>query len=286
MSAPAIPTLLWHDWQAAWSLDAIAILGSLLYLIAARRLRQRWPRRRTAAFLAGVACVVVALQSGVDSFGDRELSVHMVQHLLLLELAPLLLLAGRPGILALRSAPRAGRRPLAQAFVRLRPITHPIVGLSVFSAVVIVTHLPFFYDATLSHPALHQAEHSLYLVAGALMWWPIVDGNPVPGRRLDGLGRLVYVIVAMLPMTVLGAFLDRAPELVYPAYGPPAHGLGISAIADQQQAGAIMWVLGSTLMVLAGLWQAMSALVAEERRLQIREASLPGPPLTDPWRER
>jgi cytochrome c oxidase assembly factor CtaG len=113
------------------------------------------------------------------------------------------------------------------------------------------------------------------------MWWPILDGNPVPGRRLDGLGRLVYLIAAMLPMTLLGAYLDRQPSLVYPPYGPPAHNLGVSAVVDQQQAGAIMWVLGSTLMVLGGLWQAMSALVTEERRMQVRERHLPKPALAD-----
>ncbi|HEY3728860.1 MAG TPA: cytochrome c oxidase assembly protein [Solirubrobacteraceae bacterium] len=285
MSVPAIPTLLWHHWQPVWSLDALAILVSLLYVIGARRVRQRWPRARTAAFQAGVACVLVALQSGWAAFDDRLLSDHMVQHLLLLELAPLLLLAGRPGTLLLRSLPRGNRRPLARALVRLRPVTHPIVCLSVFYAVVALTHLPLFYDATLRNSGLHESEHSLYLLAGAFMWWPILDGDPVPGRRLDGIGRLIYVIAAMLPMTLLGAYLDRAPALLYSAYAAPAHALGISALVDQQQAGAIMWVLGSTLMVLAGLWQAMAALVAEERRLQIREGRLPEPVLADRWRE-
>jgi putative copper resistance protein D len=286
VSAPAIPTLLWHDWQPAWSLDTLAILGALLYLIGTRRVRQRWPLHRTAAFLIGIGCVLVALQSGWDAYDDRLLSDHMVQHLLLLELAPLLLLAGRPGTLLLRSLPSANRRPLAQVLLRLRPVTHPIVCLVVFYAVVAVTHTPFFYDATLRHAGLHEAEHSLYLLAGAFMWWPILDGDPVPGRRLDGVGRLVYVIAAMLPMTLLGAYLDRAPTLLYPDYAAPAHAMGISALVDQQQAGAIMWVLGSTLMVLAGLWQAMAALVAEERRLQIRERRLPEPVLADRRRER
>jgi putative copper resistance protein D len=271
MTAPALETLVWRDWQPAWSLDALALLGAFLYLVGTRRVSGRWPGRRTAAFLAGIGCTVVALQSGLAAFDDRMLSAHMVAHLLLLELAPLLLLAGRPGILLLRSAPRRRRRSLGRALTRLRPVTQPLVCLAVFYAVVGLTHLPFFYDATLRHSGLHEIEHGLYLIAGLFMWWPMVDGNPIPGRRLDGLGRLVYVIAAMLPMTLIGAYLDRQPSLVYPGYAGPAHTLGFSAIADQQQAGAIMWVLGSTLMVLAGLWQAMAALVAEERRMQIRE---------------
>jgi cytochrome c oxidase assembly factor CtaG len=238
--------------------------------------RGRWPVRRTVAFLAGLACVLVALQSGLDAYDARLLSDHMVQHLLLLQLAPLLLLVGRPGILLLRSAPRPSRPAIAHRFSQLGPLTHPVACLALLYVVVAFTHLPFFYDATLRHPALHELEHALYVTAGLFMWWPIVEGNPVPGRRLDGVGRLVYVLVAMLPMTVLGAYLDRAPSLVYAAYGPPSHALGISAVVDQQQAGAIMWVLGSTLMVVAGLWLAMAALLAEERRMQVAERARGG----------
>jgi putative membrane protein len=277
MTAPVLPTLLITQWEPTWSLDMEAGLVALLYLAGVRRARARWPRRRAAAFLAGVACVVTALQSGVDAFDDRMLSDHMVQHLLLLELAPLLLLAGRPGLLLLRSAPRDRRPGLARGFARLRPLTHPVICLLVFSAVVVGTHVPPFYDATLRHPALHDAEHFLYLIAGTLMWWPVLDADPIPRRRLDGFARLVYVIAAMLPMTLLGAYLDRHASLVYAGYGPPAHALGISAIADQQQAGAIMWVLGSTLMIAAGLWQAMAAMVEEERRLAVRERRLAEP---------
>jgi putative copper resistance protein D len=266
-----LPTLLWRDWQPAWSLDALAALAAFLYLMGSRRARGRWPARRSVAFIGGLACIVVALQSGIDGFDDRMLSDHMVQHLLLIELAPLLLLLGRPGILLLRSAPRSSRRPLARRLAQLRPVTHPVVCLAVFYGAVGFTHLAGFYDATLRHSGLHELEHALYITAGLFMWWPILEGNPVPGRRLDGLARLVYVIAAMVPMTLLGAYLDRQPWLVYSGYGPPAHALGFSAMVDQQQAGAIMWVLGSTVMVMAGLWQAMAALVAEERRMQVTE---------------
>jgi putative copper resistance protein D len=271
MSPPALPSLLWHAWEPTWSLDVEAFLTGLVYLLAVRRTRSRWPARRTAAFLAGVACVLVALQSGIDAYDDRMLSVHMVQHLLLLELAPLLLLAGRPGLLLLRAAPPPARPVLVRGLAHLRPLTHPIVCLAVFGVVVGASHLPGFYDATLRSPALHDAEHVLYLLAGLLMWWPLLDGDPLARRRLDGFARLGYVIAAMVPMTLLGAYLDRDPSLLYAGYAAPARGLGISAVFDQQQAGAIMWVLGSTLMIIAGLWQAMAAMVQEERRLAVRE---------------
>ena len=263
----------------------VAALVVFAYLMATLRV-SRWPRRRTASFLAGVGCVIVALQSGIGAFDDRMLSDHMIQHLLLLELAPLLLLGGRPAILVLRAAPRARRPAIARRFMRLSPVTHPLSCLGIFSAIVLATHLPGFYDATLSDNALHELEHSLYLVAGLFLWWPMLDGDPVVSRRLGGLGRLVYVIAAMVPMTLIGAYLYRDPTVLYQPYVAAARTVGISAIADQQDGGAIMWVLGSIVMVVAGLWQAMAALVAEERRLQVGERAAARAALGEPGRER
>jgi cytochrome c oxidase assembly factor CtaG len=272
MSAPSIPSLLVSHWQVAGTVDAGAAATACLYLWGTRRVATRWPRERTASFLAGVVCVVLALQSGIAAYDDRLLSVHMVQHMLLLLGAPLLLLGGRPAILALRALPARRRRALVAMFLRLAPAARPAVCLTVFSAVLVLTHLPRFYDATLRHPALHESEHALYLLAGLMLWWPLLDGDPVPAHRLGGLGRLVYLLATMPAMAIVGAYLDRHPTLVYPAYAAPARATGISAVVDQQQAGAIMWVGGSAIVIAVGLWVVIAALVAEERRQQARDA--------------
>jgi putative membrane protein len=271
MKAPDLWTLAWHAWQPTWGLDVVAAFWAAAYLLGARQVARGWPVRYTLSFLAGIGCVLVAVQSGVDTYDDQLLSDHMIQHLILLELAPLLLLAGRPGMLLLRATPPSRRPRLARRLMKLRPLTHPLSCLAIFYVIVLGTHVPGFYDATLRHPGLHDLEHLLYLTAGVLMWWPMLDGDPLPHARLNGLGRLIYVIAAMLPMTLIGAYLNRATSLVYSGYALPAHSFGISATTNQQQAGAIMWVLGSTLMVGAGIWQAMAALSAEERRHQTRE---------------
>jgi cytochrome c oxidase assembly factor CtaG len=138
--------------------------------------------------------------------------------------------------------------------------------------VLVATHLPSFYDATLRDPVLHQAEHGLYLLSGLLLWWPLLDADPVPAHRLGGLARLGYMLAAMVPMALVGAYLNRHATLVYGAYGPAARALGVSALADQAQAGAIMWVAGNTIMIAVGLWTVIAALVAEERRQRTREA--------------
>jgi cytochrome c oxidase assembly factor CtaG len=223
------------------------------------------------AFLAGLFSILVALQSGVDSLDDQLLSVHMVQHVILLEIAPVLLLAGRPTALALGSLPTSPRRRLGRLLSRARRLTMPFACLGVFFVVVLGTHLPAFYNATLSQPLLHDAEHLLYLIAGVLMWWPVLGDDPASGRRLNGFLQLVYVIVAMLPMELIGAFLSRQPTLFYAAYRVPSRSLGISAVIDQQHAGAIMWVAGGTVMVAVVLWSAMRALIEEDRRQQVRD---------------
>ncbi len=259
-------TLIGSHWQLAPAVDAQALLYAALYVFAVRRAR-RWPAWRTASFLAGIGCVVVALQSGLDTYDDRLLSAHMVQHLLLLDLAPLLLLGGGPVALALRTLPRPWRRRLARGLSRARVFTGPLVCLAIYYVVVLGTHVPVVFDATLRHPLLHACEHALFLLCGVLMWWPVHDGDPVASRRLGGLQRFVYVLVAMLPMDAIGAWLNRAPTVVYSSY---AHTVG--AVTDQQQAGAIMWVGASTLMIAVGLWASISAMLAAERGQRARDA--------------
>jgi putative membrane protein len=272
VSAPSLPSLFLSHWTLAASVAVPAAGAAGLYLLGVHRVGDRWPLRRTVAFLAGIAAVILALQSGIDAYDDRLLSDHMVQHLILLTIAPPLLLGGRPLILALRSLPPTRRRAAARALDRTRRFTGPVPSLAAFTAVVLLTHLPFFYDATLRHAALHETEHALYLGVGLLMFSPLLDGDPVPRHRLDGLGKLVYLIVAMMPMALIGAYLNRHATLVYPGYGPPAQALGISALDDQAQAGAIMWVAGGSIMTAVGLWSVVAALVAEERRQVARDA--------------
>jgi putative copper resistance protein D len=280
------PSLLISHWQLTPTLDLGAVASSSLYGLGVHLTRGRWPRRRTASFLAGMACLLLALQSGIDTFADRMLSVHMVQHMLLLLVVPLLLLGGRPVILLLRALPPPHRRRLVDLLGRARPLTRPLCCLAFFYAVLLLTHLPAFYDATLRHPAVHDLEHVLYLLAGLLIWWPLLDVDPVPVHRLGGLARLAYAIATMLPMALVGAWLDRQPALAYAPYAGPAQSLHISALTDQANAGAIMWVAGNTLMAAAGLWITVLALLAEERRVAARERAGSVTPAGDVSRRR
>jgi cytochrome c oxidase assembly factor CtaG len=266
---PTLESLLAGHWQPAWPLDATVLACLALYARAALALRGRWPLHRAACFAAGLAVVVVALQSGLDVYAERLLSVHMAQHMLLMLPAPLLLLAGRPLLLALRTAPRRLRKPLVRLLARSRRLGGAAGGLLAANAVLVLVHVPPVYESALAHPALHVLEHVALLGAGIALWWPLLDADPA--RRLGALSRIGYLLATLPAMALVGGWLNRTPALAYPNYAAPARALGVSALADQQHAGAIMWVLGSTFVVAAGLWLVMAALVAEERRLQARE---------------
>jgi putative membrane protein len=269
---PSIPELFVSHWAVSAVPTALAVVSAGLYLVATARVTGGWPLRRTLAFLAGIGTVLVAIESGIGSLDDELLSVHMVQHMLLLMVAPLLLLAGQPAMLMMRTLPPARRPRVAHVLARAARWFGPLQALTIYTVVLLGTHLPAFYDATLTHPALHDAEHVLYLSAGLVLWWPILDADPAPHRRLGGLARLGYMLAAMPSMALIGAYLNRHATVVYSGYAAPAHVLGISAVNDQATAGAIMWVAGNTIMVLVGLWAVMASLVAEERRQQSRDA--------------
>jgi cytochrome c oxidase assembly factor CtaG len=249
-----------------WSFEPVPMVLAAcaigLYVHAAAARVRRWPAARSVSFVAGVLAVVFALGSGLDRYGDELLSIHMIQHLVLTLVAPPLLIAGRPLELALR----AGHRGVLERIVRLR--VPPLAAWAAFVVVMAGTHLPPFYDAAVRHPLLHELEHALYLASALVFWVPLIE----PRRPLGMVGRLLYLMLAMPVMSVIGVILDDSRSLVYPVYAAPARAAGVSALADQSRAGAIMWVLGSVLMAVAALVVAWLALAREEERARRREA--------------
>jgi cytochrome c oxidase assembly factor CtaG len=229
-----------------------ALLVGGLYVAAARRV-PRWPARRSAAFLAGVAVTFTTL-----GLPDADLRVHMVQHLLLALVAAPLLVAGSPLALALRAAHRPAR-----ALLRAPVLGHPILGLVALSAVMVVAHLPAVWDAT-DRGLPHVGAHAAWLAAGALFWRPLVGVDPVP-HRPRAIGRLLLMIAAMGPMGLVGATMLDARSGWYA-------GTTAAAIRD---AGAIMWIGGGMVVALATVALGWSAVVAEHRR-QLRVEELLG----------
>lgn len=260
--------LLVSDWTLAPAVVAGCALAGVMYVEAAHR--TRWPRARNLAFLAGLLTILVALDSGLDTYDDQLLSVHMVQHLLLLDIAPPLMLAARPVPLLLRTLPPRPRRSFGRGLVAVGRAAHPAFCLALYATIVLTLHVPVVFDATLRNQALHDLEHAGFLLAGLIVWWPLL-GNPGPRRQLGTVTHLLYITAAMVPMTLIGAYLDRDQSLFYPVYAGPAKLLGVSPIADQQQAGAIMWVVGTALMALLGVVVVLAAMLEAERRQRVRD---------------
>lgn len=251
--------------------------AALLYAAGVRRTRRRrtrpWPLRRTLAFAAGLVAVIAALASPLAWRAEALLSAHMLQHLALTLVAAPLLVLGAPLSLALQASRPPARARLAR-LVRsraIRLVTQPLVGWGAFAAAMLATHLTGFYDLALRSSAAHAAEHALYVATALLFWLPVLGVNPV--RRLHGwLGRTVYLLVAMTPMSAVSAALIYAERPRYPSYVSAARELGVSALVDQQLAGAYMWVFGSLLMVTATVAVGWQALLREERRQQVLDA--------------
>jgi putative membrane protein len=239
---------------ADWSLDPSILAGigvaCALYVLAMRRgwLRHdddtsAWslsPATRSLCFFAGVLICFVALCSPIDAISDQYLlSVHMLQHMLLMMVAPPLVVLGLAG------APP----PPARFLPRLRRVwtgvTRPLPAFFLFNLDLLVWHWPAFYDATLYNEALHAFEHLTFIAVGLVLWWPVVD--PIRGEGttpVAPLHKIALLALSGVPSTVLGLLFALASQPFYSFYVKAPRLWGLSALTDQQIAGVVMLVSG------------------------------------------
>jgi putative membrane protein len=251
-----------------WSLDpalALVIASAILYWIGSGRTvtpprtvgEQRW---RSIGFYAALATLAVALNSPLEKLAETLFWAHMVQHVLLLVVAPPLLLVARPWVRLWRALPLAARRSLARGLVvdrrtaalrwAWRALGTPAPSFVLFSVVLLSWHIPALFDATLRSSALHALEHTLFF-GTALMFWKQVIYSPPLHARLNPPQRVAYVVGAMIVSWALAVVLAVSPHPLYSVYAHEAtRPGGISALADQQIAAGIMWVPGSITFVI------------------------------------
>ena len=276
MSAPS-PLDVLESWLIDPGLTFALLAAAAIYAAGVRRSRQRtgtgWPLWRTGAFMAGLAAIALALESGLDVDAELLLSIHMVQHLVLVLAAAPLLLAGAPITLALRATSPRLRQELARVLHgrTARILSHPAVGLLAIGGSTLGTHLTPLYGWALEYPLVHFGEHMLFLVCGLIFWAVLIAPGPAV-RRLDGLGKVVYLLLGMPLMSVVGVILETESTPRYDQYLAPARRLGVSALSDQRLAGALMWIAGTLLMGVVALGVAWQSMVLEERRMAAREA--------------
>jgi putative membrane protein len=233
--------------------------------------------RQLAAFIGSLVVILIALVSPLDSLGEDYLfSAHMVQHLLLGDIAPLLMLLSLSRVIM-----RPATRRLASIERRLGPLASPATGIAVWLVLMYLWHIPALYDAAAQHPLLHLLEHVSFFTAGVALWWPLIQ--PVPmRRRLTGLQPIAYIGTAKAGLAALGIFLTWSTTAIYPYYEHTPRIWNLSPIEDQNVAGVIMMVEQSMTLalVLVALFIRMLAQSETEQRrrerLEDRQAEAAG----------
>jgi cytochrome c oxidase assembly factor CtaG len=251
-------------WPTLAALLAAAAVYTRGWCVLSSRMPARFGKGRLAAFLGGLAVIAVALASPLDTLAGGRLSAHMVQHQLLMMLAPPLLWLGAPIAPSLRGLPRLIRRPVAAALTSrvLRPMAHliaqPAFGWIAFALAFWIWHAAPLYQLALRSHAWHHVEHACFVATAVLFWRPVIHAWP-DRAAWPRWTMIPYLLLADLQNTILAAILTFSDRLVYPAYASVTVGR-LSALDDQAMAGVIMWVPGSVVFLVAAIWLAIETL--------------------------
>jgi putative membrane protein len=240
-----------QSWSAPLGVNLALSLAALVYLRGWFRLHAALPTLfsawRLTTFVAGVISVWVAIGSPVAAFDDISLSVHMLQHLLLMSAAPPLILLGSPALPLLQGLPESLARKVLAPVLRLAPVkrfghfvTNPAVCWLAAALALIGWHVPAVFELALRHEWLHHLEHASFLVTGLLFWWPVVQPWPSTARWPEWLIPL-YLFCATLPCDALSGFLAFCDRVIYSSYLFAPHLFGLPPLEDQELAAAFMW---------------------------------------------
>lgn len=294
-----------------WRVEVILILllAGTLYTIGWRRLRRRtfgskarqsdrrqrqtrsaWhlaARWRLIGYWAGLVVIALALMSPIDLLSGQLFFMHMIQHLLLIMIAPPLLLTANPLPFILWGLPDGLRQKVGSAISRLlhrqstsrrwlRTLTAP-GAVWLFAVIAIVGwHDPAMYNAALRLEWVHDLEHLFFFAAGMAYWWHVTGAGPRIHKQFGLVGRIAFALAAVPPNMALGVILAFAREVVYTHYLSVPRLWGISVLDDQRIGGIIMWVPGSMMYILAALLLAARLLNQEVSKPALPEQAWSG----------
>jgi putative membrane protein len=252
--SPAIQAVL-QSWVPPLPVTVVLVLTVLVYLRGWYRLRTLLPNVastwRLSCFTCGMFSLWIAVGSPLAAFDDDLLSIHMVQHILLMAVAPPLILLGAPALPLLHGLPqrlvRSGLGPLlrwppAQRFGHI--LTHPIFCWLAATVTLIAWHSPSAFEFALHSDFWHEVEHVCFFATSILFWWPVVQPWPSVARW-PRWSIPLYLFLGMIANDALSAFLTFCDRVLYSSYASPSRLFAISPLDDQALAGALMWVFGS-----------------------------------------
>jgi putative membrane protein len=230
-----------HGAPESFWISIALIIAAFLYLRGRLGVRSRdrgdvegW---RAASFLLGLVFIWVAMASPLAVLDHEMLTAHMAQHLLLMTLAPPLILIGMP------------RKPPARGLLRV--VTHlPLCWLAA-AGTLVVWHIPSVFMLSLQSRMWHEAEQASFLVAGLLFWLPVVRPSAGTSKWPEA-SMLLYLFFATLPCDILSGFLVFCDRVVYPVFLSSPQSFGLSALEDQECAGALMWTCVTVVYLIAG----------------------------------
>lgn len=241
-----------RSWSLPIPVTLAIVAAALVYLRGWFHLRSAYPSAipgwRSGAFVSGLFLLWIAIGSPLTAFDDDLLTVHMVQHILLMAVAPPLILLGSPALPLLHGLPQRFVRDTLGRFLRLplvqwggRIVTQPVFGWLSATAALVIWHIPTMFELGLRSDSLHEVEHVCFLVTGLLFWWPVIQPWPSVAR-FPRWCIPMYLFLATLPCDALSAFLTFCDRVVYPSYLSASPPFNISPLPDQETAGALMWV--------------------------------------------
>jgi len=253
-----------------WPVDVTVYAGLVVLFLGHAWLAGRVSdaqRKHTLFFLLGLVTLWFALETPIDTISDYYLdSVHMLQHVLIGFVAPPLMLLG----LSPQMVGQVVRVP------GVRAVTEPVPAQIIAGLVMIGWHLPPLYDATLYSGSLHVAEHLMFIAAGLVLFWPMLDATSAHTRwRMSPGAKLMYMLVATLPQdgVALALIFSRVPFYEYYTHAPRLVS-SLTPLIDQTVAGAVLMVLGKATMAVAAIAVFVRWFGSEQRADQAR--AVPG----------
>jgi putative membrane protein len=265
-----------QSWSNPFGVDAALCLAALIYARGWLRIRTAFPGLilpwRLAAFFGGIICVWIAIGSPLNAFDDALLTVHMLQHLLLMSVAPPLILLGAPQLPLLHGLPQFFARRVVGPILRASSVkrlghfvSNPAFCWLAAALALLGWHVPAVFELALRWNWLHELEHASFLVAGLLFWWPVIQPWP-SAARWPRWSIPLYLFCATLPCDALSAFLAFCDRVIYSAYPSAPRLLQMSPLGDQQLAASLMWVSVTIILAVPAVVVTMRILAPRDAR--------------------